>query len=57
MIVYKITFDILSSLKLAGVNKIIKLFMPKRFLIKKEEKNYIKVHNLNNWEERYSCLG
>jgi len=57
MIVYKITFDILSSLKLTGVNKIIRLFMPNEALARKEEKNYIKVNNLNNCTETYSCLG
>jgi len=57
MVVYKITFDILSSLRLAGIKKIIRLFMPQESLMKKEEKNYIKVNNLNNWTETYSYLG
>ncbi len=46
--VCKITFDILSSLKLNGIKEIIKLFTPKDFLIKE---NYLKVNNLNNWQK------
>ncbi len=46
-IVYKLTFDILSSLKLNGVKEIIDYYMPKQLF----EEEYIKIDDLNSWQK------
>jgi len=56
-IVYHITSNILSPLKLKGIKEIIKRFTPKEYLT---TENYIKIDNLDSWSNIYrlesSCL-